>query len=141
MRKPVTRDGAGDPDEFELTGPQSAPTAITDPNVYEIPSVMRAVNNGDPDVPEVEELWQFKARFTGATAASTDCQVTLWLYDYWLDEFYASAKIRLVGVNGLSTALGNVVQIPGVLGTSHIGLEIDSGLAAGDTIHWLHEWS
>ncbi len=50
------------------------------------------------------------------------------------------AKINAVGVNGLDLSHGGIYAMPGILGCTHIGIQVE-GLAAGDTLHWLHNWS
>jgi len=145
MRDPLTRvDYPTDKTvaEFSLLGPQVAPTAIADPNVYPIPMVVQATADAtklrQKQIPETEEVWQLKFRITGPTASSTDGYVIPWVWDRHVEQFHFLTKIPLIGIDNVSTTVGAVRQLPGVLGVSHIGFEV-SGLAAGDTVHITHE--
>ncbi len=132
--------------EFDLTGPQAQPTATTDPNVYVIPQIQKAIDEIEDAggtvveataLPENEEAWQFIWRFSGATAADTDGHMILWFFNRYTGEAYPSTKIALKGVNKLTAALGGSYGMIGILGCTHVGVQVVD-LAAGDTVHILH---
>lgn len=141
MRKPVTRvDWPDDEDaaEFNVSGNAVAPTAITDANVYPIPLVQRGVDAGDPDpnLQEVEETWQFQFR---TDDPDSEAQVILWFYNQWLDKWYSSALIEVRGTNKIDLAHGGVFTMNGILGCSHVGVQVSNH--AGQELYLAHMWS
>lgn len=139
MKRPVTRvNYPANPAvaEFPLTGPKSAPTALGDANVYQIPDVMKKITDESNEIPEDEVVWQFQYRITGPTADATNGTIVIWCYNKWSEQWYAGPLIPIVGVDNLSATIGNVIQMPGILGISHIGIEVID-LDAADTIHFL----
>lgn len=132
MRKPITRDGNGDPIEFEISADVGKPTSLTDPNVYEIPGV----GNSDPDF-ETEEQWQIKTRVSGTGAASAVIDYRLWCYDPWVLQWYASTWIKAPGDDAGTALLAQVQDLPGVMSTTHVGVEV-SGLVGDQKLHVVH---
>lgn len=140
MRKPVTRvNWPTDKTAAELVllGDFAAPTALDDPNVYPIPLVEKDVLDGkeDTSLQEVEELWQFQWRTDNA---DSDGSIIIWCYNQWVEQWYPTAKIPIKGTNLLDEDHGGVFTMNGILGCSHIGIQVDDH--AGNTLYLLHEW-
>jgi len=112
---------------FEITADVGAPAAKTDPNVYTV-----APADGSE---EVEEQWQILGLAVGAS--NMEVIVTLWPYIEKAGLFFPMAQLEVVGVDKLSKSVGNVIDMPGILGCSAMGVQVD-GLAGGESIRLVH---
>lgn len=135
MLAPLTESAPGVPGEMTFTEDVAAPTATTDSNVYEIRAYSERVGGYE----EVEETWQFFGRVSGTAAATAEIDVIIWCYNAVTAQFYPLAAITVVGVDGLSTIQGNAIEIPGVMGTTHVGFQVD-GILADQDLHMVHVW-
>jgi hypothetical protein len=130
---PKTTGGAAT-GEIDFAANVGAPTQLSDPNVIEIQRYEKPLAP-TPQPFEVGGTWQIKARFTGTAAATADVLVTVWCYDRTSAQWYAIAAQRFVGVNLLGTVeLGNAKDMSAVIGTSHVGFEVED-LATNQTLH------
>lgn len=143
MRAPVTRaDWPTDktPQAFTIAGNAAKPTALTDSNVYPIPLVVTDQDDIDLDrfsnLQEVEEYWQLQ--FNTDSDAS-NCLVTVWAYNVWTEAWHPWAKINVVGDTLLSESLGRIWSDNGILGSSHIGIQVENH--AGQELYVTHMWS
>lgn len=132
MRKPITRDGAGAAAEFTIDADVGKPTATDDPNVYPIPGV----GNSDPDF-ETEEQWQIKTRVSGTGAAAALIDYRVWIYDVWIGVWHSSVWLKAPGDDAVTDALGQIQDLPGVMGGTFVGIEVD-GLTGDLEVHFEH---
>lgn len=141
MRPPVTPAA----DVFtlnEAAGPFGKPTGIGDANVYPFAAIVAQIAKGKPDVDEAEELWQFICTFSGPTTPLIeDVSVIVWTLNHFSGLWSGTAPIRFVGDSLILTeGVGQAFHMPGILGTTHVGLQI-SGQGVNNDLHWLHSWS
>jgi hypothetical protein len=124
--------------ELDITADVGKPTGTGDSNViaiqeYEKPPKEDGTATTYPF--EVGQTWQFKGRFSGTAAATANILVTLWCYDRASEQWYGTAALNFVGESLLGTVdLGNCKDMSAVLGTSHVGLEVE-GLLADQDFH------
>jgi hypothetical protein len=139
---PLTESAPGVPGEMTFTANVGPPAAVTDANVISIQKTeLPALADGTPGPEfEVGRTWQFKGRFSGSLAATASAEVTLHCYDRETDEWYAIAAMQFVGSNFLSLTKGNVKDLPAVIGTSYVGVELTGLAPANQVLHLvMHE--
>ena len=131
MLEALTVDGSGDPGEKTFTADVAAPTAVSDANVWDVQK-----SQGGQSL-EVATHWQIKGRFTGASAAAEVVTIVLYCWDKTAGKFFPSAKLALTGSDGLADDQGNILDMTGVLGTTHVGISL-VGLSASHELHLIH---
>jgi hypothetical protein len=133
MLEALTLDGSADPGEKTFDADVAAPTAVTDPNVWDISKFLADGST----LLEVFDTWQFKGRISGTSTADAEIDCVLYCWDVTAEVFYPLATIKFVGVNGLSSTQGNVMDMVGVKGTTYVGLSV-SGLTGDHELHVIH---
>ncbi len=143
MRAPVTRvdwPDDKDPAEFTLVGNHAKPASLDASNVYPIPLVMKDERDVEEEkfsnLQEVEEIWQLQFRTDNP---DSDCLVTVWCWNVWVEQWFPWAALEVKGENGLDIAHGGVWTDNGVLGVSHIGIQV-SGHGGSDELYVTHMW-
>jgi hypothetical protein len=139
MRRPVTPGG----DVLvlnEAAGPWEKPADVAAANVYPLASIVSQIDREKPDVDEVDELWQLVATFDGPTTPELeDVWVILWCLSRFSGLWQPTAPIHFVGDDLILTEkVGQVFHMPGVMGTTHVGVAI-TGQGAGNNLNWLHQ--
>jgi hypothetical protein len=139
MRAPVTRANwptDKTPTYITLVGNVAKPTSLTSTGVYPIPLVMTDQEDIDLDrfskLQEVEEFWQLQIR---SNSALTDCQITLWAWNVWVEEWHPWKPINYKG----DLSNGGIWTDNGILGSSHIGFQVDGH--SGLELYITHMWS
>lgn len=139
---PLTEESPGVPGEMEFTANVGPPVAVTDANVISIQKTEKPSSSAGSPSPkfEVGRTWQFKGRFSGSLAAVASVEVKLHCYDRETEQWYPTAAMQFVGSNGLSLTKGNVKDLPAVLGTSYVGIELTGLAPANQVLHLvMHE--
>lgn len=129
IKSPYARTPLTGATEKIFTSDQAKPTTIPAANVITIQKT-----SVDDQALETTNTWQLKARFVGTAAGSANVLVTVWCYDRTTTEWYAMGKLRFINDANLTEDLGNVKDFVGVMGTSHVGFQVD-GLIADQAIH------
>lgn len=132
MLTAISVDGSGDPGEMVFAADVAAPTALTDPNVWDIRRYTSSL-----ELFEVADIWQLRGRISGATPDAVVAVCAIYCYDAEAAVFSPSQKVAFVGVDGLTSEQGNVLTMPGVFGTTHVGISI-TGLPASHSLNLIH---
>jgi hypothetical protein len=140
MRAPVTPNHA----TFTVAGnqpkPTGDPTVVSDANVYPIPLVTNDAADLSAgkfsNLQEVEEFWQMQL---DSDSLTSDCKVTIWAWNVWTEEWHRWAVINYKGDSLADSAHGGVWTDNGILGSSHIGVQVEDH--AGQELYVTHMWS
>lgn len=130
---PLTLDAVSDPGEHLATANRAAPTGTpaeeqtANSDVWPVVPIDQSGNAVDQ---EPNGLWQVSARFT-ATGGNATAEIILWCWDVTAEVWYSIGALVLVITP--TTQRGEIMEVPGRLGTSHVLFEI-SGLGDGDEL-------